>query len=164
MKAWVDSVLAFDGGDHALLGTMQLADWLALDTRDPSGRQGYTDGPFVAYIYLWQSTQIVADTAYLLGKMDDHARYDAEADGFVFDANKLEALSQLNVRSFAHCRDCFCKWHCAGDCAAKVLDGKRPEEHVGSVRCEVNRALTLDQIRDMLDRSPSKERGEPDGR
>ena len=91
-------------------------------------------------------------------------RYDALAGRFVFDRKKLAELALLNVRNYPYCRDCFCKWHCAGDCAAKVLDGIAPHEHAGSSRCEVNRALTLDQIRDMLDMSPSKERGEPDGR
>jgi len=91
-------------------------------------------------------------------------RYDAQAGGFAFDRKKLKELAELNVRNFPYCRDCFCKWHCAGDCAAKVLDGIAPHEHAGSSRCEVNRALTLDQIRDMLDRSPSKEWGEPDDR
>jgi radical SAM protein with 4Fe4S-binding SPASM domain len=89
-------------------------------------------------------------------------RYDVEAGGFVFDDVKLKELSRLNVRNFPFCRDCFCKWHCAGDCAAKVLDGIEPEQHAGSVRCEVNRALTLDQIRRKLDWKP-EERGEAHG-
>ena len=46
--------------------------------------------------------------------------YDAQTSGFVFDWEKLRELSQLNVHNFPYCRDCFCKWHCAGDCAAKA--------------------------------------------
>ncbi len=38
MRSYVDWVDALDGEDHGLMDTMQLADWLALDTRDPSGR------------------------------------------------------------------------------------------------------------------------------
>ena len=82
--------------------------------------------------------------------------YDTEAGGFKFDDAKLKELTRLNVRNFPFCRDCFCKWHCAGDCAAKVLDGIEPEQHAGSVRCEVNRALTLDQIRRKLDWKPDE--------
>lgn len=66
--------------------------------------------------------------------------YDAQAGGFAFDRKKLKELAELNVRNFPYCRDCFCKWHCAGDCAAKVLDGIAPHEHAGCSRCEVNRA------------------------
>ena len=90
--------------------------------------------------------------------------YDADLGAFTFDHDKLKALAQLNVRNFPFCGDCFCKWHCAGDCAAKVLDGIAPLEHAGSVRCAVNRALTLDQMRDKLDWDPPEERRNADGR
>jgi alpha-L-rhamnosidase len=76
MKGWVDAVVAQDGDSHALLNSMQLADWLALDTKDPEGRIGYTDGPFIAYIYLWQSALIVGQTARVLGKSADAQRYE----------------------------------------------------------------------------------------
>ena len=80
MKAYVDWFEAQDAGDaHALLNSMQLADWLALDTKDPSGRIGGTDGPFVAYLYLWKSACIVADTACVLGHAEDAAHYDEVA-------------------------------------------------------------------------------------
>lgn len=91
-------------------------------------------------------------------------RYDVRAGGFAFDWEKMRELARLNVRNFPYCRDCFCKWHCAGDCAAKVLDGRAPGEHEGSARCEVNRALTLDQIRRKLDWTYPEERGNEDGR
>ena len=93
-----------------------------------------------------------------------YGRYDAKTGAFAFDEDKLEQLSQLNVRNFPYCSDCFCKWHCAGDCTAKVLDGIEPHAHAGSVRCEVNRALTLDQISRKLDWNPPEERGDADGR
>ncbi len=91
-------------------------------------------------------------------------RFDEQAGAFVFDRGKLEELGRLNVRNFPYCSDCFCKWHCAGDCAAKVLVGISPEAHAGSVRCEVNRTLTLDQISRKLDWNPPEERGDADGR
>ena len=80
MRAYVDWFVAQDGDNHALASSMQLADWLALDTKDPSGRQGYTDGGFVAYLYLWKSARIVADTARVLGLVGDAQHYDAVAD------------------------------------------------------------------------------------
>lgn len=78
-------------------------------------------------------------------------RFDFEAGDFVFDQDKLAELSQLNVRSMPFCDDCFCRWHCAGDCAAKVLEGIEPADHHGSVRCQISRALTLNQMQRKLD-------------
>ena len=80
MCSYVDWVDALDGEDHGLMDTMQLADWLALDTRDPSGRQGYTDGPFVAYLYQWRSARIVVKDARMLGRAKDAVRYDEMAE------------------------------------------------------------------------------------
>lgn len=90
-------------------------------------------------------------------------RFVPELDDFVFDEDKLAALSTLNVRNIRYCDDCFCRWHCAGDCAAKVLDGIKLEEHHGSVRCEISRALTLNQIQRKLDWKPQEEGGTQDG-
>lgn len=82
-------------------------------------------------------------------------RFDHELGDFVFDQAKLDALSELNVHNIRYCDDCFCRWHCAGDCAAKVLDGIALEEHHGSVRCDISRALTLNQIQRKLDWRPT---------
>ena len=78
-------------------------------------------------------------------------RFDDERGDFVFDDEKLAELSELTVHNIPYCADCFCRWHCAGDCAAKVLDGIELEEHRGSVRCHISRALTLNQIQRKLD-------------
>ena len=64
-------------------------------------------------------------------------------------------MSELNVHNIRFCDDCFCRWHCAGDCAAKVLDGIPLERHHGSVRCQISRALTLNQIQRKLDWRPT---------
>ncbi len=90
--------------------------------------------------------------------------YDPEADCFVFDQRKLDELSKLCVHNIRFCDDCFCRWHCAGDCAAKVLDGIGVDEHHGSVRCEISRALTLNQIQRKLRYEPQEEGSSADGR
>lgn len=82
-------------------------------------------------------------------------RFDHDLGDFVFDQEKLDALSELNVHNIRFCDDCFCRWHCAGDCAAKVLDGIPLERHHGSVRCQISRALTLNQIQRKLDWRPT---------
>ncbi|MBO4365323.1 MAG: hypothetical protein J5804_03410, partial [Eggerthellaceae bacterium] len=87
-------------------------------------------------------------------------RYDPSVGDFVFDQDKLDELSLLNVHNISYCTDCFCRWHCAGDCAAKVLDGIELEEHHGSVRCQISRALTLNQIQRKLDWHPAQDADE----
>ncbi len=82
-------------------------------------------------------------------------RFDQAVGDFVFDQDKLDELSGLCVHNFHFCDNCFCRWHCAGDCAAKVLDGIPIEEHQGSVRCQISRALTLNQIQRKLDWKPA---------
>ena len=74
-------------------------------------------------------------------------RYRPESRAFEFDEQKLQALREVKVENMPYCKDCFCKWHCAGDCAAKILGANPPEQHEGSDRCRITRALTLEQIR-----------------
>jgi uncharacterized protein len=80
-------------------------------------------------------------------------RYDASADRFEFDPERLKRLSQLTVERLAFCRNCFCKYHCAGDCPAKrlaVFEGGVPDGQVA--RCRIAQELTRDQILSALDR------------
>jgi len=77
--------------------------------------------------------------------------YFDEANGcYVFDRGKMEALHRLTVENMPQCRDCFCKYHCAGDCPAKLLHNEEPENHAGSDRCRITRALTLYQLQRSL--------------
>ena len=82
-----------------------------------------------------------------------YGRYDPPRKGFVFDDRKREFLHRLHVANIAYCKDCFCKYHCCGDCPAKLIGSKTPETHCGSVRCEMTRALTLRQIAQDLDKN-----------
>lgn len=76
--------------------------------------------------------------------------YDQEQRRFVYDEKKRNDLDGLTVNHMPYCKDCFCKYHCCGDCAAKLLGIKPPEEHAGSERCRITRALTLYQIQKSL--------------
>ncbi|NLI21308.1 MAG: radical SAM protein [Clostridiales bacterium] len=73
-------------------------------------------------------------------------RFDPQTGRFAFDGERLARLSRLTVENMPYCRDCFCKWHCAGDCAAKLIAGGDPGAHRGSDRCRITRALTLRQL------------------
>ena len=42
------------------------------------------------------------------------------------------------------CRDCFCYYHCAGDCFTRGIPAEEGEWPYN--RCEINRALTLELL------------------
>ena len=52
-----------------------------------------------------------------------YGRFDCEAGDFVFDEGQARRAFAPERAQLPVLRDCFCRWHCAGDCAAKVLDG-----------------------------------------
>ncbi len=75
MRSWVDYMTRVDGDDHGWGRNFQFGDWLALDSKDPQGRRGYTDEGLIGYISYWNSTVIVAQAARVLGKAEDEKRY-----------------------------------------------------------------------------------------
>lgn len=79
MMAWVDYVARIDGDHHGWGTSFQFGDWLALD--GPKGsRIGATDEGFIAYLYWWRSTILVAQAAAVLGKTELADRYRKRAD------------------------------------------------------------------------------------
>ena len=68
------------------------------------------------------------------------------------DAEKRRFLHSLTVEGLDYCRDCFAKWHCAGECAVKLghsdYNGRR-----GHSRCRLNRQLLRDQVVKTVSRS-----------
>jgi uncharacterized protein len=70
-------------------------------------------------------------------------KYNSEKKCFDFDLERIKNLKTLSVENLNYCSDCFCKWHCAGDCLSKVFDLSGSREHKGSIRCNLNRQLTI---------------------
>jgi uncharacterized protein len=69
---------------------------------------------------------------------------------FNFDYEKLKRLGSLTVENKPYCENCFCKWHCAGDCAAKLALSDNAWDPSLSKRCYINQQLTKDQIKEYL--------------
>lgn len=69
------------------------------------------------------------------------------AGGYRFDLERLAFLRRQGVQRREHCRECFAKWTCAGDCFHKavVING-HAGEFAGTGRCRLNRELTKDQL------------------
>lgn len=79
-----------------------------------------------------------------------YGQYDFTEKKFVFHEDKINRLLQLSVENIPYCKDCFCKWHCGGDCLSKVFEASNSFYHEGSPRCEINRTLSLIQLEKML--------------
>ena len=79
-----------------------------------------------------------------------YGRYDFNTKEFVFDMDKIKRLQQFSVENIVYCRNCFCKWHCAGDCISKVFDAGKSFQHEGSARCTLNRRLTQLQLEKLI--------------
>jgi uncharacterized protein len=77
---------------------------------------------------------------FFYGQQDD-------AGGYRFDMDKLEFLRRQAVQYREHCRECFAKWTCAGDCFHKAIAvNGSVKEVAGTGRCHINRELTKDRI------------------
>jgi uncharacterized protein len=77
-------------------------------------------------------------------------RYDRKRRALAINEERRRGLHALSVLDKEKCRDCFCKWHCAGDCPAKALYTKTLGYQGPPDRCYINRELTKDQLAEAL--------------
>ncbi|MGT2800936.1 alpha-L-rhamnosidase [Streptococcus marmotae] len=75
MKAWVDWISRSTKTENLWTGGFQFGDWIALDGENPALPTGKTDENFIASVYYYYSSQIVAKTASLLGYEDEASIY-----------------------------------------------------------------------------------------
>lgn len=66
------------------------------------------------------------------------------------DPGRLARLARLGVEHKPACRDCFCRWSCAGDCPAKLAIAGDPCDTSSNPRCDITRALTRDLLVERL--------------
>lgn len=76
-----------------------------------------------------------------------YGQYCKESGEFEFDTESYRALSRLTVHTYPECKDCFARWHCAGDCPAKAPDGGKTRN---TYRCEINRQVLKTQLFHMV--------------
>ncbi len=77
---------------------------------------------------------------FVYGKFDEYSKQ------FIIDNEKVENLHKYSVLHNSFCKNCFCKYHCAGDCPAKILGTKSIENFEGSIRCKITREITKYKI------------------
>jgi uncharacterized protein len=66
------------------------------------------------------------------------------------DEKKYNYLRTLSVRNIEYCRNCFAKWHCAGDCLARLYNNGN-EISRNNERCSTNRQLIAYRLIQMLE-------------
>jgi uncharacterized protein len=92
----------------------------------------------------------VADPDDPRSKLFFYGRFDKSSESYILDEQRLAALQLLTCQHKPFCKNCFCKWHCAGDCPAKLALHGDVNDPSTSKRCYINRALTKDLLLDYL--------------
>ncbi len=79
---------------------------------------------------------------FFIGRINEEGKIEVNEE-------KRSFLHSLTVENLDFCRNCFAKWHCAGDCVTKLghSDYAGPRGHE---RCAVNRRLAAYRIRRLL--------------
>jgi uncharacterized protein len=137
------------------LSSMLKSPELGVSAQYSGGRIYYLDSIFcgaAGHNFIVTSAGLVTSCLEVTSRDDPRSEsfvygsYDAGRGEFVFDLNRFRSLGQLRVQGMDWCRDCFAKWHCAGDCPAKVSQPGNVNSGKNSYRCEVNRQITLSQL------------------
>lgn len=63
-------------------------------------------------------------------------------DQIAVDEQARDALLTYLEEKRATCRDCFCYWHCAGDCYTRSLAATAGNPQTSGPRCHMNREIT----------------------
>jgi uncharacterized protein len=71
---------------------------------------------------------------FIIGKIVD--------DQVTIDVEQWRRIVSRTVNNISYCKDCFCKYHCAGDCIRKTFSAKSEDSFKPSPRCRLNRELT----------------------
>lgn len=69
---------------------------------------------------------------------------EVDAAGFALSPAAVQRARDLGVQGKPRCRDCFCRWHCAGGCHARHPAGARPGDYDAS--CLQTRTISLHRL------------------
>jgi alpha-L-rhamnosidase len=133
MKAWVDYIYSIDeqtGGKRLWSTGFHFGDWLGLDSETGTDVKGGTDDTYIASAYYFNSAQILAKSAALLGKSGDAQKYGKLSDEILAAIRKeyFTSTGRLAVNTqtgyvlalaFGLCPD-FAKERIAADLAQKL--------------------------------------------
>jgi len=111
------------------------------------GAMGPTPNFLVSTDGLVSSCYEIIDPHSPKGQITVYGYYDRSVQRFVFDEQKLQRIRQFSVEDLVHCKKCFARWNCAGDCLARadiaIDEQGKIRGSQQSPRCAVNRETTL---------------------
>lgn len=58
------------------------------------------------------------------------------------DEERWQRCGARPARTPSHCADCFCRYHCAGDCLSRTFAREAPDHFAPSPRCRITREIT----------------------
>ena len=97
------------------------------------------DGELTACYEVFDHSHLLADD-FIIGRIDPH-------EGIVlYPEKRTNLLSKINENR-SNCKDCFCYYHCAGDCPPKAFLAHLNNDQF---RCSVTRAITRELIIDRI--------------
>ena len=96
------------------------------------------DGGLSACYEVWSSRHSLAGQ-FRVGKMGHEGRLQVDHQA------RREFLAKVAQRR-AGCVDCFCYWHCAGDCPSKYFTPQGQGKGRSRERCQLNQELTKELL------------------
>jgi uncharacterized protein len=63
-------------------------------------------------------------------------------EGLELDEMAKSRLAEMNKQRLQSCRNCFCLWHCGGDCAARSYSSDLRAHLKHGRRCRINREIS----------------------
>ncbi|MBM3211476.1 radical SAM protein [Candidatus Poribacteria bacterium] len=73
-------------------------------------------------------------------------KYNEATGKFEIFQDRFEFLRNMTIHNIEYCADCFCKWHCAGDCPHKSIVPNDYNQRRGTDRCQMVQELTKYQL------------------
>lgn len=73
---------------------------------------------------------------FFFGKFNDNGTI------YIDYQRRHELLDSRSPDKLNYCQNCFCKWHCVGDCISKTFSNTAKDHFKPSPRCKVNREIT----------------------
>ncbi len=107
-----------------------------------------SDGELTACYEVFDRSHLLADD-FIIGRLD-------VAEGITLYAEKREKLLAKIAANRNSCIECFCYYHCAGDCPPKAF---MAQLSCDKFRCAVTRAITRELIVDQIAESDGFWRG-----
>ena len=99
-----------------------------------------SEGELTACYEVFDHSHLLADD-FIIGKIDTN-------HGIVLYPGKRETLLEKIRNNRNSCKNCFCYYHCAGDCPPKAFLAQINNDNF---RCSVTRAITRELILDRIE-------------